>query len=268
MLTIRINPEILHLVGPLSIHIYGFFVALGVGSFIGLTFNSAQRKKYISSSLYEKLLFFTIIISIIGARLVHIASEWQTYSSLQEALSIWNGGLSILGAVVAGLIGVPIFLRFHNIQIFPILDMAAVYLPLAQAIARLGCLFAGCCFGCTTDVAWAISYTHTNSHAPLNVLLHPTQLYSSLFFLALFIIMRIGASHLMAKKGRLTALYLIFSSLERFVIDFFRGDRIINNTDSLIFTSYLSLHQWISLIIIATTLAIMFFSRKIETKKH
>ncbi len=265
MLTFSLNPEIFHLFGQLSIHIYGVFVALGITAFIALSYNHLLRKKYISSALYEKLIIYTVIVAIIGARVLHIASEWKSYHTLTEMVSVWNGGLSILGAIIAGLIFVPLFLWYHKIPVLPILDLGALYIPLAQAIARLGCLFAGCCFGCATTSAWSIMYTHAGSHAPLNMPLIPTQLYSSLIFLGIFIILQLCARFRL-QPGTLAGLFLIFSSLERFVVDFYRGDRIINSTDALVYSSELSFHQWISIGILCAGILLILFSELIAKK--
>lgn len=264
MFTININPEILHIFGPFSLHIYGFFVALGVATFIALTFNNAERKKYISASRYEQLLIFAIVVALIGARFVHVISEWHSYENFSDAFAIWSGGLSVLGAVLAGLIFVPLFLKYYHIPVLPIFDLAARYLPLTQAIARLGCLFTGCCFGCAAQHGFSLIYTHANASAPLHTALHPAQLYSSFLFLIIFIVIQLFA-RFKPKVGQLTALYLILSSLERFVVDFFRGDRIIDTQESLIYTNYFSLHQWLSLLLIL--IGIILFIKTNHEKK-
>ena len=262
MLNIGFNPELFKIFGPLSVHIYGIFIALGVVAFITLTLNHPVRKKYISGLLYERLLVFTILSALAGARIVHIISEWHSYHSMAEAFSLWNGGLSVLGGLLGGLIFIPIYLSFKAVPVLPILDLAASYLPLTQAIARLGCLFAGCCFGCQTAVAWGITYSHAGSHAPLNAILHPTQLYSSLIFLAIFIFLQVLSRTVKLAPGQITALYLILSSLERFMVDFFRGDRIINTAESLISTSYFSLHQWLSIGVMGIGIVLFIFTQR------
>lgn len=251
MLYLSHNPEILSLFGPFSVHAYGLFVGLGIAVFSLLTFNHPLRKKYISAALYERFTFFTIISACIGARAVHVISEWHSYHSFFEVIAIWNGGLSILGAVGAGLICIPLFLRAHHIPVLPILDLICLYLPLSQAIARLGCFFAGCCFGCQTNAPWAVVYTHSASHAPVGIALHPTQLYSVFIFVLIFAFLQVLSKRYSLKPGQITALYLILSSLERFGVDFFRGDRILNTSDALIQTTFFSMHQWISLGLIA-----------------
>ncbi|MBY0109678.1 MAG: prolipoprotein diacylglyceryl transferase [Candidatus Babeliaceae bacterium] len=266
MVTFSFNPEIVHILGPFSVHIYGIFVALGISAFIALSFNHSLRKKYISSALYEKLIIFTSIIALVGARALHIASEWGAYHTFTQMISVWNGGLSILGAIAGGLTFVPLFLWYYKISVLPILDLGALYIPLAQAIARLGCLFGGCCFGCATASTWSIIYTHASSHAPLNTPLIPTQLYSSLIYGAIFIVLQLIYRNFKVQPGMLAGLYLIFSSLERFAVDFYRGDRIINSIDALIYTSSLSLHQWISLGLICVGMIFILFSEILAKK--
>lgn len=258
MFTIRLNPEIVHLFGPLSVHVYGIFIALGITSFIMLTWNHPVRKKYIRLELYEKLLIFTTVAALCGARIVHVLSEWQSYHTLSEAVSIWNGGLSILGAVLGGLMCVLLFLWYNKIPILPVLDLGGLYLPLAQAIARLGCLCAGCCFGCQTASSIAVVYTHAASHAPLNVTLIPTQVYSSLIYFVIFLTLQALYRYTNIKAGALAGLYLIFASIERFILDFYRGDRIINSTDALFYSSELSFHQWMSIAVAGAGIVLIF----------
>lgn len=256
--TIGLNPELIHLFGPLSVHMYGIFIALGITSFIMLTWNHPLRKKYIRLELYEKLLIFTTIAALCGARIVHILSEWESYHTLSEAISIWNGGLSILGAMLGGLMCVLLFLWYNKIPLLPALDLGGLYLPLAQAIARLGCLWAGCCFGCQTTSSFAVLYTHSASHAPLNIPLLPTQLYSSLIYFVIFLTLQVLYRYTKIKAGAVAGLYLTLSSIERFILDFYRADRIINSTDALFYSSELSFHQWMSIVVAAAGIVLIF----------
>lgn len=247
MFTLNVNPELCSVYGPFSIHAYGVFMALGVLVFLLLSWSHPLRKKWLSSTRYEHLMVGTMVSCLAGARTLHLISEWHTYDTLVDALSIWNGGLSILGAVVGGLVFVPLFLWYNRIPLLPVLDLGALYLPLTQAIARLGCLFAGCCFGSITHSWCAIIYTHVASHAPLGVPLYPTQLLSSLSYLAIFMVLQLFYFTKHPRAGTISGLYLILLSIERFVIDFYRGDRIIDTGHALVYSSWLSMHQWISL---------------------
>lgn len=119
-------------------------------------------------------------------------------------------------------------------------DLLAIYAPLAQSIARIGCFVAGCCYGAPSTLAWAVQ----PAGAPFCMRLHPTQLYSSISLLLIFLFMRFVATQLCSKPGQLVTLYLILASMERFTVDFWRGDRVFFKYAPL---SILSVHQWIAL---------------------
>ncbi len=92
-------------------------------------------------------------------------------------------------------------------SLFESLDIVAIYAPLLQSIARIGCLFAGCCHGIATTVPWAISYNDPTSFAPLGIPLHPTQIYSSLLLFGIFLILRFVATK-PQPAGKILTLYL------------------------------------------------------------
>src|SRR5262249_29544976 len=95
-------------------------------------------------------------------------------------------------------------------------------------IGRFGCLFAGCCFGKPASVPWAITFTDpfaaANVGTPLNVPLHPTQLYEAgaEFLILMFLL----GTEKMGRKfaGRTFWLYIFLYAVSRYVIEFYRGD--------------------------------------------
>jgi prolipoprotein diacylglyceryltransferase len=199
----------------------------------------------------------------------------------------------------------------RELPMLPVYSLGAIYAPLIHGIARIGCFLIGCCHGCPTNAAWGITYTDPLSHAPLNIPLHPTQLYSSLFYFALFFLLRYciaprtklygptdtstlpplthavatevamavqaeciachaeaeseggrGAHHTIFNEITLITAYLMGMSLERFINDFFRGDRITDAHGPL---SVLSFHQWTALSIFTCTLLFFLYSRVRKT---
>jgi phosphatidylglycerol:prolipoprotein diacylglycerol transferase len=102
-------------------------------------------------------------------------------------------------------------------------DILAPCLAIGQAVGRWGCFFAGCCYGAPTDAPWAITFTDPKSLAPLEVALHPTQVYLSINALAIFGIL----TWLHKRKtfnGQVFWVYGILYSIGRFIIEFYRGD--------------------------------------------
>jgi phosphatidylglycerol---prolipoprotein diacylglyceryl transferase len=131
------------------------------------------------------------------------------------------------------------------------------YVALLHAFGRIGCFCAGCCGGTITHSALSIVYTDYQSRAPLNMPVHPTQLYSSAIFFCVFIILRWIAPRYLKKPGQITLLYLMLASSERFFLDFIRSDRIM--------VGILSFHQWLALAIIIIALTgYMLLQQKFE----
>jgi phosphatidylglycerol:prolipoprotein diacylglycerol transferase len=105
---------------------------------------------------------------------------------------------------------------------------------------------AGCCYGCPASVCWAVP------HGLFFV--HPTQLYSTVFLFVIFLVL-LTARPLFSKPGQLVLLYLILESGERFVVDFWRGDREFIASSG--FWGILSVHQYIAFILGMVALIIM-----------
>lgn len=95
-------------------------------------------------------------------------------------------------------------------------------------VGRLGCLMAGCCYGRQTDVAWAITFTdpaaNLNVGTPLNVPLHPTQVYESFAGLVIFVLLLALERRARSFPGRTFWMFVLLYSVSRFIIEFYRGD--------------------------------------------
>lgn len=237
---INIYPLTIPIYGSLALHGYGIMAALGAGLAYWAIERNFKRLKIMSQATLNMLFSWAIAVSIIGGRLLYLFEKWDTYSHWYEMFFIWQGGFSILGTV--SLVSAYAFfvLWYMKIPFFPCLDIVALYLPLVHAFGRLGCLWAGCCFGCPTELPWAICYGGNPTEAPLGLPLHPTQAYSALIFFVLFGILMFYAKRRQAirlKPGLIMGVYLLGMSSERFFIDFLRNDR------SFFLIQALSFHQ-------------------------
>lgn len=213
--------EVLSIYGPFSIQSYGLAIVLGIGLFSFLFLRDSRTKALITRDQYSTLLLVAVCAGAVGGRLLALLTGYEPFS-LQEL--IFDGGLSVLGSVITVISALAITCWRLNIPIKPTLDMAALYAPLLQSIARLGCLAAGCCHGAATHAAWAITYTDPKSLAPLHIPLHPTQLYSAALLVVIFCILWQARSRLLSTSRMLEA-YLISISIERLLVDFLRADR-------------------------------------------
>lgn len=218
-------PIIAHIYGPFAIHGYGLAVAIGLLIFYAQVSKDPARERIISIEHLSTLLIIGIIAGIIGGRILYIISnpEPMTYG---EMIRLWEGGLSFLGALIAVLAVTPWYLKKIGTPFLPLLDLVSLYIPLLYACSRIGCFLAGCCYGLPTTQFWGITYTSPESHAPLCIALHPTQLYSAVNAMGIFLLLHI-IRPVMRKPGQIVSSYLIAAGVERFAIDFLRADRFL-----------------------------------------
>ncbi|MBI5573200.1 MAG: prolipoprotein diacylglyceryl transferase [Elusimicrobia bacterium] len=209
-------------IGFLEIHTYGVFVALGF--FVGFrTLLFYGRKSNISSEIIESLTFLVFIFSLIGARFFYVLISWQEFADNPlDILKIWQGGLVFWGGFLGGAITGIIFSLKHKIPLWKLADVFAPALAIGHALGRIGCFFAGCCYGRITDSFLGVVFPE-NCLAPTGIKLIPTQILSSGLLFILFLILVIFWKR---KKfdGQIFLTYTVLFSAGRFLIEFLRGD--------------------------------------------
>ena len=209
-------------IGFLEIHTYGVFVALGF--FIAFkTLLFYGKKSSFSSTLIETLTFLVFIFSLIGARLFYVLISWQEFANNpSDIFKIWQGGLVFWGGFLGGAITVIIFSMKHKIVLWKLADVFAPALVIGHALGRIGCFFAGCCYGKSTDSFLGVVFPE-NCLAPSGIKLLPTQLLSSGLLFILFLVLVIFWKR---KKfdGQIFLIYTVLFSVGRFLIEFLRDD--------------------------------------------
>ncbi|MDR0401494.1 MAG: prolipoprotein diacylglyceryl transferase [Endomicrobium sp.] len=252
-----------------KIHTYGFFVALAFTiSFLYLYYSIKKIKKKIIS--YDELYHIFVYIMISGifcARLFFIILNLEYFILYPiDVLKIWNGGLVYYGGFVGSIIFIFIYTKSKKIDLFNLCDIFAPSLALGHAIGRIGCFFAGCCYGKATNLPWAITFTNEYSLAIKHVSVHPTQIYESIINFLLFIILHFYSNgygyfgNNSIGSGMSVAIYLIVYGIARVVIEFFRGDT------TKIYCTCFSISQIISFFLFIFGVLII-WKRKIYIKK-
>lgn len=261
-----VRRELLHLYGSFSIYNYGVAIALGLLIFMILIKRHPQFKALKLENSFVEILILGIGIGILGGRTLFVITEEPSWN-LSNFLSFWEGGFSILGSIIAILLVIPWYLHYKKISILPFLDLVAIYAPLLQAISRIGCFFAGCCYGTPTTAPWGFIYTDQGSAAPQGICLHPTQIYSVIALLIVFLIMYFPGQWYARFKGELLCFYIILMSTERFLIDFWRAERILIETTGIL---SLSAYQAIAgvLFFVTSICLILLRARHINTHEH
>jgi phosphatidylglycerol:prolipoprotein diacylglycerol transferase len=220
-------PRIVHIYGPLWINGYGLFLAIGLTAFTMLLYSDNSIKKMVSRKTLSNSLSIGIFAGIIGARIAAVVEHPEIFAkSPLKFFAPWEGGLGVVGALIGVLVAIPFYLWVQKAPVIPVLDIAAVYAPIIQVFARIGCFSAGCCYGkvVTNSKLPSVVFTNPDGLAPLGLPLHPTQLYISAASAIIFTIMLV-ARKITKKNGQLSSLFLMLESVSRFSIDFLRGDR-------------------------------------------
>ena len=199
-----------------------------------------------------------LLSGLLGAKILLLVVEgprylrsWGDFVEFLRSGGVFYGGL--IGAVAA----LVVLLRKRRIGFWTFVDIAAPAVALGHAIGRLGCFSAGCCWGRECSLPWAVTFTdpvaERNVGVPLNVPLHPTQLYESAGLLVLCgLLLALGRR----RPGQIFAVYLGGYALLRFTIEFFRGD-----PRGSVFGGALSTSQLIALTGLAAALGIAWWSR-------
>lgn len=209
--------------GSFSIKTYGFFIAIGF--LMGITFalKEAKRTGY-DPQLILDLSFYMIIGAIVGSRLFYVLTHISHYQQTPlDAFKVWQGGLTFFGGFILSMIICIWIIKKHKLSIWKTLDMFAPSLAIGVFFGRLGCFFAGCCYGKPCSLPWAVTFTDPHSLAKLNVSLHPTQLYSSTAAFIAFLIL-VAFRKRKSFDGQLALMWILLYSFFQLIIEMFRGD--------------------------------------------
>jgi phosphatidylglycerol---prolipoprotein diacylglyceryl transferase len=210
-------------IGSLSIFTYGFFIAVGFLAGIFLAVKEAKRLGEDHEKIMD-LCFYVLIAAILGSRLFYVATSPEMFlKNPVEILKIWNGGLVFYGGFIAALITGVVYLKVKNIPLWKTADIMAPSLALAHFFGRIGCFFAGCCYGKYCDLPWAVTFRHPDSLAPTGIPLHPTQLYEALNNLMIFSLLWLFRKR-KKHEGQIFWIYVLLYGITRSVIETFRAD--------------------------------------------
>jgi len=128
-----------------------------------------------------------LFVCIVGARLLFIALDWRQFSGRPlDLFKVWSGGISIIGAIIAGSLYLWWYCRRHGLQFLEFADLAAPAFALGYAVGRIGCFLNGCCYGHPCDLPWAVRFPSEAVPGTLTPPSHPAQLYATLMGLAIF----------------------------------------------------------------------------------
>ncbi len=243
--------------------VYSYGVLLAAAYLIGLQLAVVRaRRAGIDPAKVMDLGIYLIIAALVGAKLMLIAVDFDYFRQQpRELLSLVRAGGVFYGGLI-GAVAVGYFLvRRYKLNIWSTGDLMAPGIALGHVVGRFGCLLAGCCYGRPTDVGWAITFTNPIANAnvgtPLNIPLHPTQLYDAGAELLILGVLLFTERKGKPFAGRTFWLYIGLYAISRFIIEYYRGD-IQRGT---VFGN-MSTSQFVSLLLVPAALAMLWFLRR------
>ena len=206
--------------GNVVIYSYGLFVATGFLVAIFLILRQTNKINIEKNKVFD-LLVVILLGGLVGARSLFVILNWEYYSSnIFRVFALHEGGLAIQGGIVGGILAGALFMKFKKMPVFLTADVIALYLPIAQAIGRIGCLMNGCCYGKVIHSGIGINFPGET------VVRFPTQICYTIAFLVLFLFLRKVYDNKIF-NGQIFSLYLIFYGALRMGLDFLRGDELV-----------------------------------------
>lgn len=219
-------PELFR-IGNFPINTYGVFLALAFLCAILITVKLAERDGLPREKIYD-LSLWMLLASLIGSKLLMLFTEPEYRANPLQLISLdflRSGGVfygGLLGAVLAGYI----LMKRYQLPWWKTADACAPGIAIGNFFGRQGCFAAGCCWGKPTSLPWGVKFSalgHEITGVPIDVHLHPTQLYESFSMLVVFFFLLWLHKH-KRFSGQVILCYALLYSIIRFLIEFVRDD--------------------------------------------
>jgi phosphatidylglycerol:prolipoprotein diacylglycerol transferase len=253
------------------------FIGVIAGFFVCLR---QARKEGISREIFSDIFFWTLMFSFLGARIVYLAVEFDSFLKNPFAMLFSRSGFVFYGGIIFGFPALYFLTKKYPVsgntpavrrgmvagrdvapggsslkparrgEFLKMLDILSVGMPLGHAIGRIGCFLEGCCYGRPADSFIGVMFPPDSAAGCSGVKVLPTQLIESFFlFLIFFVILYLSKRKKIT--GQLFSFYLVTYGILRFIVEFYRGD----SRGSI---SALSTSQFISIFAIITGIFIFY----------
>lgn len=262
------HPILFH-IGSFPIATYGVMIMIGVVAAVALAVHLGKKRGIDPNHIYD-LSFVVLLTGFLGARALFILTEFDRFLDDPLSLLLAREGFVFAGGFVGATAAAIVFIRRHKLPIWEIGDIAGPSLALAHAVGRIGCFFAGCCFGgvCKPGAWYGVSFPHildNQGHSLFSYAYHdhlaaglipasaagslavfPTQILESVTNFVITAILLL-AWRRRRFPGQIFIYYLVLYGLARFGLEFLRGDA----SRGYWFNTPISTSQGIYLIVIA-----------------
>ena len=215
--------------GPLAISPHGIFTATGFLIGARLLLRDTRRRGIPDDAMYA-ILIRAGLGALVGARLVYVLNHWSSFESPLEWFRVWKGGISLLGGIAGAIVVATPEVRRRGLRFFPLMDLAAPWLPLGIAIGRIGDLIIADHLGATTSLPIGFRCPDVvdvgrtvGSPCPAGELVHLTAGYDLIVAAAVAVTL-IVLRQLSLRLGERTLLLAVLYGIGRFSFDFVRED--------------------------------------------
>lgn len=249
--------------GSWPVYWYGLLIGLGMVTGYFIYISEIKRKGMDAEKAFD-LMFWSIIMGFVGARVYYVAFSWDQYSeNILDVFAIWNGGIAIYGGIIAGALTLIYLCRQYKYSIPLMTDIVTPALMAAQVIGRWGNFMNQEAFGGIVERSllermylpdFVIQQMHIAGQYR-----HPTFLYESVWnLIGLMILLILRRKWQFLLEGDITLLYAFWYGTGRAYIEGMR-------TDSLYLGPF-RVSQVLSLFLVASALVILVYRRKTKTK--
>ncbi|WP_330414407.1 prolipoprotein diacylglyceryl transferase [Lachnotalea glycerini] len=228
--------------GPVTVHSYGLLIGIGFMAALIIA-DYRSKKKNLDTDFVFNLAFVCIIFGMLGAKVLYLLTEIKTILNNPVSILDMMNGFVVYGGIIAGTLAAYLYCKIKKKHFLTYFDLLMPSVAIAQGFGRIGCFFAGCCYGLETSSHFSVVFKNSQ-YAPNHVHLIPTQLISSGgdFLIGILLIFLAKRN---PKSGIVASAYLILYGIGRFAVEFLRGDLIRGSVGSL------STSQFISIFIVA-----------------
>ncbi len=252
------HPEFIR-IGPLVIHTYGVFLA--IGCVVGLAVAARRaRREGIDPERIADLGAWLIVSGMLGGKLFHILFFWDDFIAgwRAEGLNSLREGFVFYGGFIVASLAAVVYARRKRLPVAKLADILGPSVALGHAFGRLGCFFNGCCFGRACTLPWAVRFPPP--HVMAGIPVHPTELYEVFGNLVIFASLSAFYRH-KRFDGQIWWWYVLSYGILRFTVEFFRGD----------YTTYyfgvLTIGHLIAMtMIVAATTALVLIPRRVRPR--
>ena len=215
-------------IDPIAFQIFSLEIKwYSLAYIFGIIFGWLYCKKILTNEqkllvLFDDLITYIIVGVILGGRLGYVIIYNLEYylENLLEIFMIWNGGMSFHGGLIGVLVAVTMFSKKHKIDSYIFLDLISLAAPIGLFLGRIANYINSELYGKETEVAWSVKFIMID-----NISRHPSQIYEAIFegFILFFLLNYIYKKNIFVKPGLISSMFLIFYSLFRFFLEFFRA---------------------------------------------